>query len=413
MSRDVALLVFESSRWRDLRPLTDLVPTPDLVFGASTLAERWRRAAGLPFLGVRARGDVLATRAIATADAEAAGRAHVLAVDATALPGDWLARALEASAPARFTSGGAVVAARVEARDLAAHAEHDLDRAFASLPAIEVDARRIAYPWDLMAWNAGAIAADLDGAAAARDGEVHPQAVLLAPERIAVRAGATVEALAVLDARPGPILISEGASVAPHTTVTGPCVVGPRTQLLGGFVSRTTFGPECRIAGEVEECVWQGYGNKRHHGFVGHSAIGEWVNLGALTTTSDLKNNYGEVRVWIDGRERASGTNKAGAFLGAHVKTGIGSLLPTGACVGVGANLFGGGRFAPKDVAAFAWWDGERTIEHQFDKFLATARVAMSRRGRELGAADERLLRRVFEATAPERARATAPSGAR
>src|SRR4029079_18297449 len=155
-----------------------------------------------------------------------------------------------------------------------------------------------------------------------------------------------------------------GAVIEPHTLVRGPCVVGAGTQLLGGVIGGSTWGPWCRVAGEVEACIWQGYANKRHHGFIGHSVIGEWVNLGALTTTSDLKNNYGEVRVVIDGRERATGSNKIGSFIGAHVKTGIGTLLPTGAAIGTGSNLFGGGRFAPKSLASFAWWDGQRTVEH-------------------------------------------------
>jgi UDP-N-acetylglucosamine diphosphorylase / glucose-1-phosphate thymidylyltransferase / UDP-N-acetylgalactosamine diphosphorylase / glucosamine-1-phosphate N-acetyltransferase / galactosamine-1-phosphate N-acetyltransferase len=192
--------------------------------------------------------------------------------------------------------------------------------------------------------------------------------------------------------------------VLPHTVVVGPCVVGTRTQLLSGYVSRSTIGPECRIAGEVEECVWQGYANKRHHGFVGHSAIGEWVNLGALTTTSDLKNNYGTVRVWIDGREVESGTPKIGALVGAHAKTGIGTLLPTGATIGVGSNLFGGGRFAPKWIPAFSWWNGERFEEHRLAPFLGTARIATSRRGRELAPAAEALLRSLHEETTRERA---------
>jgi hypothetical protein len=153
----------------------------------------------------------------------------------------------------------------------------------------------------------------------------------------------------------------------------------------------------------VESSVWQGYANKRHHGFVGHSVIGEWVNLGALTTTSDLKNNYGDVRVWIDGHEVDSHSPKVGAFVGAHVMTGIGSLLPTGAAIGVAANLFGGGRFAPKQVPAFAWWDGERMHEHELERCLATARVAASRRGRTLGPGAEAALRALHGSTARER----------
>jgi UDP-N-acetylglucosamine diphosphorylase/glucosamine-1-phosphate N-acetyltransferase len=207
----------------------------------------------------------------------------------------------------------------------------------------------------------------------------------------------------VLDARTGPIVIGPRAVIESHSRIVGPCAIGEGTQILGGVVGGSTIGPECRIAGEVESSIWQGFANKRHHGFVGHSVIGEWVNLGALTTTSDLKNNYGAVRVTIDGREIDSGNPKVGSIVGAHVKTGIGTLLPTGAVVGTGANLFGGGRFAPKSTASFAWWNGERPIEHELEKFLATGRIAMGRRGRTLGAAEERLLRAVFAATAHER----------
>jgi UDP-N-acetylglucosamine diphosphorylase/glucosamine-1-phosphate N-acetyltransferase len=207
----------------------------------------------------------------------------------------------------------------------------------------------------------------------------------------------------VLDAGAGPIRVARGARIEPHTHVRGPCVIGPGTQLLGGVVSGTTFGPECRVAGEVEASLWQGYANKRHHGFVGHSVIGEWVNLGALTTTSDLKNNYGNVRVWVDGHGVDSGSPKVGAFLGAHVKTGIGSLLPTGASVGTAANLFGGGQFAPKAVPTFAWWDGVAMREHELERCVATARVAMGRRERVLGSDLEAALRALHGATAGER----------
>jgi hypothetical protein len=179
--------------------------------------------------------------------------------------------------------------------------------------------------------------------------------------------------------------------------------VGECTELLSGVISRSTLGPECRIAGEVDSSVWQGYANKRHHGFVGHSVVGEWANLGALTTTSDLKNTYGEVRVWAAGREVATGYHKIGSFIGGHVKTGIGTLLPTGASIGTGSNLFGGGRFAPKRVPAFTWWDGERTVEHRLDRFLETAQIAMSRRGRALDADTRRALEELHASSRSER----------
>jgi UDP-N-acetylglucosamine diphosphorylase/glucosamine-1-phosphate N-acetyltransferase len=281
------------------------------------------------------------------------------------------------------------------------------------LPALPVDAEFLLLPWDLMARNPVAIADDLAGSTGVVRGAVHRLASLEHPERIVVEDGAVVGPFALLDAGSGPILVGHGARVEAHTHVRGPCAIGAGTQLLGGAVAGCTFGPECRIAGEVEASVWQGYANKRHHGFVGHSVIGEWVNLGALTTTSDLKNNYGSVRVWVDGREIESGQIKVGAFIGAHTKTGIGSLLPTGASIGSGSNLFGGGRFAPRAVPPFAWWDGERLVEHRLEPFLATARIAMGRRERPMSPADERLLRGWFEASAAERGAGEVAAGAR
>jgi UDP-N-acetylglucosamine diphosphorylase/glucosamine-1-phosphate N-acetyltransferase len=221
-----------------------------------------------------------------------------------------------------------------------------------------------------------------------------------------------VDPFAVLDARGGPILVGRDAVVQSHSVVEGPCVIGAGSQVLGGVVRRSTVGPQCRLAGEVEDTVWQGWANKRHHGFVGHSLVGEWVNLGALTTTSDLKNNYGPVRVWAAGRERESGSNKVGSIVGAHVKTGIGTLLPTGCSIGVASNLFGGGRFAPKRVPAFAWWDGCRVLEHRLDPCLATAAVVLGRRGLVLGEAERSALRELFAAGAAERAAAVESGGA-
>ncbi len=401
------LILYEDSRFRDLRPLTDAVVVPALAFGASNLAARWMCAAGVPLAGLIARPQVLATWHQRPATSAAAAD-DLIVVNAAVLPGPWFEAVRTASAPAVFEAGGVIVAARIAASafEPARSGARPVEEVLAAIArATTVDARRIAWPWDLIALNAAAIDEDLQSMKPVREGDVHPSAVLIEPERIAVHRGARIDPLAVLDARGGAILIEPGAIVLSHTTVIGPCVIGARTQLLGGFISRSTFGPECRIAGEVEECVWQGYGNKRHYGFVGHSVIGEWVNLGALTTTSDLKNNYGSVRVWIDGREVDSGSSKVGSLIGAHVKTGIGSLLPTGAVIGMGSNLFAGGTFAPKDIASFSWWDGTRFDDHQIEPFLKTAKIAMSRRGRVLTPADLTLLREAFAASAPERQR--------
>lgn len=403
------LVLFEDRHWRSLRPLTDLLPVPALAFGASDVARRWLRATGLRLFAIEARAQALAAWRDApvpdTSSVDAAEDAVV--VNAAALPGAWAAALLGERAPGLLLAGDRVAGARLPMRTVwTALGKGDRFEEILlslALPAAAAEAEFLRFPWQLMERNPGAIADDLAGARGGVRGDVHRLACLESPGRIVVGEGASVGPCAVLDAGPGPILVGRGARVAAHTVVTGPCVIGPGTQLLGGAVSSSTFGPECRIAGEVEASVWQGYGNKRHHGFVGHSVLGEWVNLGALTTTSDLKNNYGPVRVWVDGAEVDSGSAKVGALVGAHVKTGIGTLLPTGAHVGTGSNLFGGGVFAPRRLPPFAWWDGARTVEHAWDRFLATARTAFARRGRDLAPADEQALRALFDSTAAER----------
>jgi UDP-N-acetylglucosamine diphosphorylase/glucosamine-1-phosphate N-acetyltransferase len=429
------LVVFEDGRWRDLAPLTDLTPVPRLAFGASDLAARWERAASVPLLALESRPgwtapslrrvDVVGTGR--PVDSPSTGRAgdgaggvylpppppsgagepEVLAVNAAAVPGPWLATVMQRQEAALFTCAGRRIAARVtHAAVQAGLGQGEGFEAFLAgldLPGHLVDARIIAWPWQLVDWNAQALNDDLAHMRAKVRGELHPSAVVYDSSRVTIEVGARVDAGAVLDAREGPIHISTEAIIQSHTLVIGPCIVGAGTHLLGGVVGRSTIGPGCRIAGEVDACVWQGWANKRHHGFVGHSWIGEWANLGALTTTSDLKNNYGTIRVQVGTRELDSGLIKLGSILGPGVKTGIGTLLPSGALIGTGSHLFGSGRYAPKRLPAFSWWDGERTVEYQLDKFLATARTAMGRRGRDLGAPEEEALRALFAATASER----------
>jgi UDP-N-acetylglucosamine diphosphorylase/glucosamine-1-phosphate N-acetyltransferase len=404
------LVLFEDSRWIDLAPLTEVLPVHALAFGASHLTARWIEAVpesrATAMVGRRAALE--AWREIPALDgSRPESRDDTLIVNVAALPGSWLGAVLDDAGPRLWSAAGRVVCARASFAAIAPGlARGETFEGFLrglDLPEAALEARVIRWPWDLLEWSPEALTEDLAAARPEASGEIHPQAAIYERERISIGAGAKVDALAVLDARSGPIRIGPGVRVLPHTVVAGPCAVGAGTELLGGAIGRSTFGPQCRIAGEVDSSVWQGWSNKRHHGFVGHSVIGEWVNLGALTTTSDLKNTYGRVRVWSGGREVDTGFHKVGSFLGAHVKTGIGTLLPTGASIGTASNLFGGGRFAPKHLPPFSWWDGERAVEHRFDRFLETARIAMSRRGRPLDPADQAALEALFAATRSHR----------
>lgn len=236
----------------------------------------------------------------------------------------------------------------------------------------------------------GADCADLQ--AAPRGGVPEGSVVLGDPARVVVR-GAVVEPGVVFDVRGGAVVLEAGAEVRHGTRLEGPVYVGPGTRVLGGFIRGSAFGPECRVHGEIAASVFLGYANKSHDGFVGHSVVGQWVNLGAGTTTSNLKNTYGPVRLDIGGGRIESGRLNLGTLFGDHAKTAIGTLLATGTVVGAGANVFGPAG-PPKYVPPFAWGAaGERVSE---DGFLRVAERVMGRRSVEMSAERLASLQRIY-----------------
>ncbi len=166
-----------------------------------------------------------------------------------------------------------------------------------------------------------------------------------------------------------------------------------------------SIGPVCRVGGEVEDSIIHGYSNKYHDGFLGHAYVGQWVNLGALTTNSDLKNDYSEVKITLDGRTQLStGSTKVGALIGDHAKTSIGTLLNTGTCVGAMTLLVTSGKLLPKFIPSFTWYLNDSIIPGAGKTALyATARTAMGRRKCSWTEADEALWNAVYEITAEER----------
>ena len=161
----------------------------------------------------------------------------------------------------------------------------------------------------------------------------------------------------MFDTTGGPVVLESGVEVKAPARLEGPLWVGANTRLLGGPIRGSAIGPWSVARGELATTVFLGYANKSHDGFVGHSVLGRWVNLGAGTITSNLKNTYGPVRLDIAGATLETGHMFLGSLIGDHAKTAIGTLLGTGTVVGAGANLFEGVR-APKYVAPFSWGGG-------------------------------------------------------
>jgi UDP-N-acetylglucosamine diphosphorylase/glucosamine-1-phosphate N-acetyltransferase len=327
-------------------------------------------------------------------------------------------------------SGGRLVAARVRAEDgrklVAALAESwgpgaaeavpgppSWPRGFKPKPVAE-PIRFLSRPWDLVHANEATL---IDDFALTRPGKepalpvASPGAHLVKKNRILSRPGSRVMPGAVLDASTGPIILGEGVRILHNAVVLGPAYIGPNSLIKVGakIYGGTSIGPVCKVGGEVEGSILHGYANKQHDGFLGHSYLAEWTNIGAGTDTSDLKNNYGRVKAWAPGGEIDTGLTFAGLVLGDHAKCGIGTMFNTGTVVGVMANIFGAG-YPPKHVPSFSWGGAAGLEAYDLERALAVAALVTARRQKSFEPIDEALYRKIFADTAAHRLRGSSPA---
>lgn len=264
------------------------------------------------------------------------------------------------------------------------------------------------YTWDLVLENPDELTRDFQTAGRQGiEGKLEdPVAIRGSRDDVYVAPGALVHPMVTIDAEHGPVYIDEDAEIHPFTRIEGPCYVGKKSILLGAKCREgNSIGPVCRVGGEVEESIIHGYSNKYHDGFLGHAYVGEWVNLGALTTNSDLKNDYSDVAVSLNGRDSIdTGSRKVGALIGDHTKTSIGTLFNTGAYVGAMTLIAATGKPLPKFIPSFAWFV-EGVVTKGFGKrsLYATAKTAMGRRGQEWTPEMEEMWNAIFSLTAEPR----------
>ena len=197
----------------------------------------------------------------------------------------------------------------------------------------------------------------------------------------------------VLDTSDGSIWFGKHVTVEPHCYIKGPLALGDFGRVKAGAVlyTNSSFGPHCRISGEISNSIMQGYCNKQHAGFLGNSHLGEWVNLGADTVVSNLRNDYGPVKLKLNQKLVDSGRQFVGLMCGDHTKTGIHTMFNTGSVVGVGANVYGGG-YPPRFIRSFSWGGKDGFHVEPLERTLESARVAAVRRGREISQAEAELL---------------------
>ncbi|MEY4110382.1 MAG: hypothetical protein RLZZ46_737, partial [Bacteroidota bacterium] len=256
------------------------------------------------------------------------------------------------------------------------------------------------FLWDLFGKNAAYIANDFGRITKGRtSAPLSDTNRVIGKNPVFLEPGARVE-MAVFNTEAGPIYIGEEAEVMEMSVVRGPFAMLPHSALKMGakVYGATTLGPHCKAGGEINNSILMGYSNKAHDGFLGNSVIGEWCNLGADTNNSNLKNNYGEVKIWsMEERKYCkTGLTFCGLIMGDHSKAGINTMFNTGTVVGVCANVFDSG-FPPKFIRSFSWGGFEQSPRYELEKAFETAKAMYARRGLEFGEQEREILLSLFE----------------
>lgn len=407
---DRSLYLFDDRRARRWAPLTLTRPVGELLHGCLTMRERTELVLGIACLGHVSR------RALEGFDEP--GAAPVVTLDEVVEDGTRVflsSRAvLDFQDIALPSSSARIVVGDVPVGWVVPEGDRLPDESWLREPSsapdegdvVTVEGRMLGHPWDAIAENARRITADVGEMwpeSSQPDGSDPEGIARIGEETISLGEGAEIEPGVHVDVRAGPVRLAAGARVEGPARITGPLFVGPDSTVLGGAVGVSSIGPVCIVHGEVTDSVLLGFVNKAHDGHLGHAYVGRWVNLGAFTTNSDLKNNYRPVKVWTLDGERDTGMLKVGCFLGDHVKTGIGTVLNTGTVIGAGSNIYGG-LMPPTVVPPFSWGAGSDLRDHRLEDFLETAQRVMARRDQGLTRGVTRILRTAWKETAGRRA---------
>jgi len=221
-------------------------------------------------------------------------------------------------------------------------------------------------------------------------------------ENIFIGSDVKIEPGVYLDAKEGPIIIDDEALIMANAVIKGPVYIGKKSKIKIGakIYEGTSIGKVCKVGGEVEESIIQAYSNKQHDGFLGHAYLGEWVNIGADTNNSDLKNNYDFVKAYSYSQNKLISTQMQffGLLMGDHSKTGINTTFNTGCVVGIGCNLFGSHLFKGF-IPSFSWGRGDRTTYKKPENIIKTADKVKKRRNLKLTEYEVELLKNIYEKT--------------
>ena len=276
------------------------------------------------------------------------------------------------------------------------------------LPNKNVQVQTYNFLWDLIRENGSEIVKDISGIKKENnefaDSNMFKGVNCINLEDIFIRKDVTIKPGVVIDASNGPIFIDENVFIYPNAVIEGPVYIGKSAKIKAGasIYENVSIGMFCKIGGEVEDSIILPYSNKQHSGFIGHAYLGSWINLGADTNCSDLKNNYSTIKVQVNGKAVDTGSQFLGVLMADHSKTAINTMFNTGTVVGYSCNVFGAG-FPDKYIPSFSWGGSDILSTYELDKSISTARIIMARRDEKLLPANEKLFENIFNLTIEER----------
>jgi UDP-N-acetylglucosamine diphosphorylase/glucosamine-1-phosphate N-acetyltransferase len=392
-------ILFDDETRQSLLPFTFTRPVCEIRVGILTIREKWEHYLKQPLS--------FFTEKFLQEKYPLKVEADNILINGSVLPDAPLIEAIKnLKAGEKLESNDALIAWRINESDLKSLTSlRNTDRINSNK--YSSDFLKINFSWDICSKNKIAINADFQLLTKGRKSQpISKSNQVINAENIFLEEGAIVEC-SILNASDGCIYIGKDAEIMEGSLVRGAFALCEGAQLRMGakVYGPTSIGPHCRVGGEVTRSVLFGYSNKAHDGFLGDSVIGEWCNLGADTNTSNLKNNYSNVKMWNYKEEAfiTTGLQFCGLMMGDHSKCSINTMFNTGTVVGVSANIFGHG-FPPKLVPSFSWGGSEGFDTYRLEDAVAVAQKVYQRRGKEFDKKEQNILKHLFDYTTVHRA---------
>ncbi len=413
----MTIIVFEDVGYRKLNPLCLARPVFDLRCGMDTLMTKYRRIWPEASFSLQVRPYLAKFTEKSFPDFPVnpprSDQSEILAINGRWLPDETSIQAImNLKAGTALFDGNTLIATKCGADQWSGSdpLSNDFTDQISSIPGMnvkQISIRTIDFPWDLIAENGHQIEVDFAFHTQGQptiSGQLSEGVICNNTNAIHIEPGAVIKPGVVLDAEEGPIFIDKNAKVFPNAFLEGPLYLGENSLIKAGakIYENTSIGPVCKVGGEVEESVIHSYSNKQHEGFLGHAYLGSWVNIGADSNNSDLKNNYGYVKMMIDGEMVDSGTQFLGLIMGDHSKLGINSTMNTGTVVGFNCNLYGP-QLHSKYVPSFAWGSGGEYTVYKLDKAIEVATRVMARRKVEFDDSYRELFETIYENSVEDR----------